>query len=69
MDHSLKQLLAQRVFSIACGYADANDSARESEGITKFRGYKCSPTIAILKARCQQHKRRENRENILTCAK
>ena len=28
VDHSLKQLLAQRVFSIACGYADANDSAR-----------------------------------------
>jgi hypothetical protein len=28
VDHSLKQLLAQRVFSIACGYADANDSGR-----------------------------------------
>ena len=25
---SLKELLAQRVFSIACGYPDANDSAR-----------------------------------------
>ena len=28
VDHSLHELLAQRVFSIACGYADANDSAR-----------------------------------------
>ena len=28
VDHSLHELLAQRVFSIACGYPDANDSAR-----------------------------------------
>jgi hypothetical protein len=28
VDHQLKDLMAQRVFSIACGYADANDSAR-----------------------------------------
>ena len=28
VDHSLRDLVAQRVFSIACGYADANDSAR-----------------------------------------
>jgi hypothetical protein len=28
IDHSLEELLAQRVFSIACGYADANDAAR-----------------------------------------
>ena len=28
VDHSLPQLLAQRVFSIACGYPDGNDSAR-----------------------------------------
>jgi len=28
VDHSLKELLAQRVFTIACGYPDANDSAR-----------------------------------------
>jgi hypothetical protein len=28
VDHSLQDLFAQRVFSIACGYADANDSAR-----------------------------------------
>jgi hypothetical protein len=27
-DHLLRDLFAQRVFSIACGYADANDSAR-----------------------------------------
>jgi len=27
-DHSLRDLFAQRVFSIGCGYADANDSAR-----------------------------------------
>jgi len=26
--HSLRELLAQRVFAIACGYPDANDSAR-----------------------------------------
>src|SRR3989475_10250662 len=31
VDHSLRELLAQRVFSIACGYPDANDSARLSE--------------------------------------
>jgi hypothetical protein len=30
VDHSLRALLAQRVFSIACGYPDANDSARLS---------------------------------------
>src|SRR2546427_10265757 len=28
VDHGLRELLAQRVFSIACGYPDANDSAR-----------------------------------------
>jgi hypothetical protein len=28
VDHSLRELLAQRVFAIACGYPDANDSAR-----------------------------------------
>jgi hypothetical protein len=28
VDHGLQQLLAQRVFSIACGYPDGNDSAR-----------------------------------------
>ena len=30
VDHSLRELLAQRVFSIACGYPDTNDSARLS---------------------------------------
>jgi hypothetical protein len=30
VDHSLRELLAQRVFGIACGYPDANDSARLS---------------------------------------
>lgn len=28
VDHSLQELLAQRVFAIGCGYPDANDSAR-----------------------------------------
>jgi Transposase DDE domain group 1 len=28
VDRSLRDLFAQRVFSIGCGYADANDSAR-----------------------------------------
>jgi len=28
VDHSLRELVAQRVFSLACGYPDANDSAR-----------------------------------------
>ena len=28
VDHSREDLFAQRVFSIACGYPDANDSAR-----------------------------------------
>jgi Transposase DDE domain group 1 len=31
VDHSMRELVAQRVFSIACGYPDANDSARLSE--------------------------------------
>src|SRR5256885_3830479 len=31
VDHSMRELVAQRVFSIACGYSDANDSARLSE--------------------------------------
>jgi hypothetical protein len=28
VDHTLRDLVAQRVFSIACGYPDGNDSAR-----------------------------------------
>ena len=28
VDHFLKELVAQRVFAIACGYPDANDAAR-----------------------------------------
>jgi Transposase DDE domain group 1 len=28
IDHSLEELLAQRVFAMACGYPDANDAAR-----------------------------------------
>jgi hypothetical protein len=31
VDHSLRELVGQRMFSIACGYPDANDSARLSE--------------------------------------
>src|SRR5258708_25400988 len=31
VDHSLRELVAQRVFSIACGYPDAHDSPRLSE--------------------------------------
>jgi len=30
VDHSLRELLAQRIFAIACGYPDANDSVRLS---------------------------------------
>ena len=30
VDHSLRELVGQRVFSMACGYPDANDSARLS---------------------------------------
>src|SRR3984893_12258152 len=30
VDHSLRELVAQRVFAIACGYPDPNDSARLS---------------------------------------
>src|ERR1700693_2945806 len=32
VDHSLRELVGQRVFSIACGYPDANDSAPLSGG-------------------------------------
>ena len=28
IDHQLSELMAQRIYSIACGYADANDAAR-----------------------------------------
>src|ERR1035438_9936159 len=31
VDHSLRELVGQRVFSMACGYPDANDSARLCE--------------------------------------
>jgi len=31
VDHEMEELLAQRVFAIACGYADANDAARLAE--------------------------------------
>lgn len=31
IDHALEELLRQRIFGIACGYADANDAARLAE--------------------------------------
>lgn len=31
VDHEIEELLAQRIFAIACGYADANDAARLGE--------------------------------------
>ena len=31
VDHAIEELLAQRIFGIACGYADANDAARLAE--------------------------------------
>jgi hypothetical protein len=31
VDHEIEELLAQRIFGIACGYADANDAARLAE--------------------------------------
>jgi len=31
IDHELEELLRQRIFGIACGYADANDAARLAE--------------------------------------
>jgi hypothetical protein len=31
VDHAIEELLAQRIFGIACGYADANDAARLGE--------------------------------------
>ena len=31
IDHPVKELLAQRIFGIACGYPDANDAARLRE--------------------------------------
>ena len=31
IDHEMEELLAQRIFGIACGYADANDAARLAE--------------------------------------
>ena len=30
VEHNLEELLSQRIFGIACGYADANDAARLS---------------------------------------
>jgi hypothetical protein len=32
VDHSLCEILVQRIFGIACGYPDANDSARPVVG-------------------------------------
>ena len=31
VDHEMEELLAQRIFGMACGYADANDAARLAE--------------------------------------
>ena len=31
IDHEMEELLRQRIFGIACGYADANDAARLAE--------------------------------------
>ncbi len=31
VDHEMQELLAQRIYGIACGYADANDAARLSQ--------------------------------------
>jgi hypothetical protein len=33
VEHETEQLLAQRIFAIACGYADANDAARLAEDL------------------------------------
>jgi Transposase DDE domain group 1 len=38
VNHGLRELLAQRVFSIACGYPDANDSARFACGSSGLPG-------------------------------
>jgi Transposase DDE domain group 1 len=48
VDHSLHELLAQRVFAIACGYPDANDSARlASDPIHKMLLDRDPPPVAI----------------------
>jgi hypothetical protein len=46
VDHSLRELSAQRVLSIACGYPDANDSARLS--CHCFRGNEVRLWLSIL---------------------
>jgi len=46
VDHSLRELLAQRVFSIACGYADANDSARLASGPVTGFDLASQPTLS-----------------------
>jgi Transposase DDE domain group 1 len=46
VDHSLRELVGQRVFSIACGYPDANDSARLSGDPIEGRDLASQPTLS-----------------------
>src|SRR5450432_1743933 len=46
VDHSLHELVAQRMFSIACGYPDANDSSRLSGDPIEGRDLASQPTLS-----------------------
>ena len=66
VDHSLRELLTQRVFSIACGYPDANDSARRGP----IRCTRCCSTAIRLRdliwprsLRCRALRTRSERRN------
>jgi hypothetical protein len=47
VDHSLRDLFAQRVFSIAGGYADANDSARLAADLMHKMLLDCDPVTGL----------------------
>jgi hypothetical protein len=41
--HTLTDLLAQRIFGLACGYPDANDAERLWGGAASHNGLLCQP--------------------------
>jgi hypothetical protein len=36
IDHEVREMLSQRIFGLACGYADANDAARLAQALAAF---------------------------------
>ena len=54
VDHSYQEIFQQRMFGIACGYADGNDAARIGDDPVSS----CSPGVTRSRVRRWPHSRR-----------